>query len=62
MIEGDARTLRLVGELIPSVAEDIDCSFDLYPFGAHFSYVSQLGLTIHRLPCVDERLRNLSES
>jgi hypothetical protein len=59
LIEGDARALRFLGELMIARSEAEDCSLALHPYGAggaQFSEGSDLGLRIHRLPC-DHGLR-----
>jgi hypothetical protein len=53
LIEGSARALRMLAELLIAVSdEDDDGGVSLSPFGAgmiHFSDVATLGFYIHRL-------------
>ena len=55
LIEGDAKSLEFIGNLILSQAIfEKDCGFQIAPEGpgdAHFSDDSSLGIYIHRLPC-----------
>ena len=57
-IEGDAFSLRFLGRLILAQAEfPLDCGYGISPRGAGnilFSAQAELGIYIHRLPCMDE--------
>jgi len=54
LIEGPARALRMLAELLVAVADESDGEgFSISPFGAgkdHFSTASQFGVYIHCLP------------
>ncbi len=54
LIEGSARALRMLAELLIAVADETESDgFSISPFGAgkdHFSSASELGFYIHRLP------------
>lgn len=54
LIEGPARALRMLAELLIAVADEAENEgFSISPFGAgkaHFSVASKLGVYIHRLP------------
>jgi hypothetical protein len=54
LIEGTARALRMLAELLVAVADESENEdFSISPFGAgkdHFSASSELGVYIHRLP------------
>jgi hypothetical protein len=54
LIEGPARALRMLAELLIAVADESENEgFSISPFGAgkdHFSTASELGVYIHRLP------------
>ena len=54
LIEGSARALRMLAELLIAVADETENEgFSISPFGAgkaHFSVASKLGVYIHRLP------------
>jgi len=54
LIEGPARALRMLAELLIAVAEEAENEgFSISPFGAgkdHFSVASKFGVYIHRLP------------
>ena len=55
LLEGSSDSLRFLGELLIAFAEgDFGCSFHLHPRGAgsaHFSGVSDVGLSFHKNPC-----------
>ncbi|MEZ5404449.1 MAG: hypothetical protein R2729_32520 [Bryobacteraceae bacterium] len=57
-IEGDAETLRYLGRLFLAQADyPADCGFGLSPRSggyALFSANAEVGIYIHRLPCMDE--------
>ena len=54
LIEGPARALRMLAELLIAVTDDPgDDGFSMSPFGAgndHFAAASELGVYIHRRP------------
>ena len=53
-MEGSAATLKYLADLILAVVSDDDCGFQLDPRNKAFSKLSEFGLYIHRLPCVNE--------
>ena len=57
-IEGDAEALRFLGRLILAQADfPLDCGYGISPRGAGrivFSANAELGIYIHRLPCMDQ--------
>ena len=57
-IEGDAEALRFLGRLILAQADyPFDCGYGISPRGPGcilFSANSELGIYIHRLPCMDQ--------
>ena len=54
LIEGPARALRMLAELLVALADETENEgFSISPFGAgknHFSAASELGVYIHRMP------------
>lgn len=54
LIEGPARALRMLAELLVAIADEPgNEGFSISPFGAgkdHFAAASELGVYIHRLP------------
>lgn len=60
LIEGSAKALRFLGEVLIAHAKEWDCKFHLDPKGggsAWFKKGSTLGLYLHRLPCYWKKRR-----
>ena len=57
LIEGDVLSLRFLGQMILAQAEfPLDCGYGISPRGpgkAVFSPKAELGIYVHRLPCMD---------
>ena len=59
LIEGSKKSLQALARVILAVAADEDCGYGFSPKAAgnaHFSKKSELGIYIHRLPCMNKRL------
>ena len=60
LIEGSRKSLEALARVIQAVAADEDCGYGISPSGpgnAYFSKKSKFGIYIHRLPCVNEKLK-----
>ena len=55
LIEGTSNSLRFLAQILLALTEEQECGFQLSPRGAGtawFAKDAQLGLYLHRLPCI----------
>jgi hypothetical protein len=58
LIEGASESLKFLAHILLALANEEGCGFQLSPKGtgmAWFAKDSQLGIYLHRLPCVDKK-------
>jgi hypothetical protein len=58
LIEGDRKAFKFLSDLFHAHARGKDCGFHIAPRAAgsaFFKKSSELGLYLHRLPCLDKR-------
>ena len=58
LIEGNSDSLKFLAHVLLALADEEDCGFQISPKGAGrawFAKDAQLGIYLHRLPCVGKR-------
>jgi hypothetical protein len=59
LLDGSKASLECLASVILAVANDQDCGYEFSPKGpgsAYFSLNAELGVCIHRLPCVNQKV------
>ncbi len=66
LLEGEREALEFLGNLLLAQARfELDCGFQIGPHGAGcalFTEESNMGIYIHRLPCIDGEVKGIGRA